>query len=128
MRRSIMRVLAVESPMKRTMKDPAVRLAIVAALAVLLTAVAAAPAAAQQGAEQTARSEATVPASAPAATSPSTPPPGPRFRPEWPRVEPALAEHRDPAAPMAPPANHTIVVSTLGLVLIVVIATILLVK
>jgi len=29
---------------------------------------------------------------------------------------------------MAPPANHTIVVSTLGLVLIVVIATILLVK
>ena len=68
-------------------------------------------------------------ASAPVATSPSTPLPGPRLRPEWPRVEPALAEHRDRAEPVAPAGNsHTIVLSTLALVVIVVIATILVVK
>lgn len=114
--------------MKRPKKDRAVRLAIVAAAAALWAAVATAPAVAQQGTEQAARSEATVQASAPAVTSPGTPLPGPRLRPEWPRVEPALAEHRGPAEPMAPAGHHTIVVSTLALVLIVVIATILVVK
>ncbi len=116
------------SPMKRPTTNRATSLAIAAALAALLTAAAAAPAVAQQGTQQAARSEATVQASAPAATSPSTPLPGPRLRPEWPRVEPALAEHREAAEPVAPAGNHTIVVSTLALVLIVVIATILVVK
>jgi hypothetical protein len=129
MKRPIMMVLAVESPMKRPVKDRAVRLAIVAACTALLTAMAATPAAAQQGAERAARSHATVDASAPEATSPSTPLPGPRLRSEWPRVEPAFAEHHDAAEPMAPAGNkHTIVLSTLALVVIVVIATILVVK
>ena len=114
--------------MKRPTTNRAMPLAIAAALAALLTAAAAAPAVAQQGTQQAAPSEAMVQAGAPAATSPSTPLPGPRMRSEWPRVEPALAEHRDPAGPMAPARQHTIVLSTLALVLIVVIATILVVK
>jgi hypothetical protein len=111
------------------MKDRAVRLAIVAAFAALLTATAVTPAAAQPGTERAARPQATVDASVPEATSPTTPRPGPRLRPEWPRVEPASAEHRDSAEPMPPAGNsHTIVLSTLALVVIVVIATILVVK
>jgi len=115
--------------MKRPTTNRAIPLAIAAALAALLTAAAAAPAVAQQGTQQAAPSEATVQASAPAVASPSTPLPGPRLRSEWQRVEPALAERRDAAEPMAPAGNsHTIVLSTLALVVIVVIATILVVK
>lgn len=114
--------------MKHPTTNRAMALAIAAAFAAVWTAATAAPAVAQQGTPQAARSEATVQASAPAAIFPSTPLPGPRLRSEWPRVEPAVAEHRDPAGPMAPAGQHTIVLSTLALVLIVVIATILVVK
>ena|SRR6266545_1589255 len=56
--------------------------------------------------------------------------PGPRLRPEWPRVEPRIADTS--ASERASPANlsgtHTIQVTTLVLVLAVVILVLLVVK
>ena len=101
-------------------------------LAALLSAAAATPAAAQQspqlGVQQSAASGVTEQTPAVQAGAPSAPLPGPRLQPEWPRVEAAMAERTTSARPMAPAGSHTIVISTLALVLIVVIATILLVK
>lgn len=57
----------------------------------------------------------------------STPLTGPRIRPEVRGVEPRLAEDWASALSAAAPANNTIVISTLALVLIAVIITILVV-
>jgi len=65
-------------------------------------------------------------ASAPADANASLP--GPRVRPEVRGVEPRIADGRATAWAPPPPANHTIVISTLALVLIAVIVTILVVK
>jgi hypothetical protein len=53
---------------------------------------------------------------------------GPRVRPEVRGVEPRIAEDWASALPAAAAGNHTIVISTLALVLIAVIITILVVK
>jgi hypothetical protein len=90
----------------------------VASFAALLTAAAA---------QQAAGSGATTAASAAQAGS-SAPLPGPRLRPELSRVEPSIVERSATAWPMAPARNHTIVISTLALVLIAVLVTILVVK
>jgi len=101
--------------------------------ALMLTAVACAaavtPTAAQQVAQPGPAPAATTQASDAQAGAPSAPLPGPRLRPELPRVpEPNFAERGVTPTPVAPAQNHTIVVSTLALVLIVVLVTILVVK
>jgi len=60
--------------------------------------------------------------------APSASSSGPRVRPEILGVEPSLAERNGNAPPPAPAKNHTIVLSTLAVVLIAVIVTILVVK
>jgi hypothetical protein len=66
--------------------------------------------------------------SVPPSASHAAPLAGPRLRPEWPRVvEPGMAERSAAARPPVP-AQNTIVISTLALVLIAVIVTILVVK
>ena len=95
-------------------------------LVTVLSAAAATPMAAQQEVQQAAGSVATVEeASTVPVAAPGAPLPGPRLSPEFPRVEPAIAE-RGAARPV-PPAQNTIVISTLALVVIVVLAVLLLV-
>lgn len=77
---------------------------------------------------------AVVAAPAPAATvdvapaAPATTPAGPRIVPPLERYETALPGARADAAPMASGSNHTIVLSTLALILVVVIVVLLAVK
>ncbi len=100
-------------------------------LAAVLSAAAATPTAAQQASQpavqQPASSGVTGEACAAQVGAPSAPLPGPRLQPEWARVEPAIADRSTTPRPVPPAGNHTIVISTLALVLIVVIATILVV-
>ena len=97
-------------------------------LVTVLSAAAATPMAAQQEVQQAAGSVATVEeASTVPVAAPSAPLPGPRLSPEFPRVEPAIAGRGATAGPV-PPAQNTIVISTLALVLIAVIVTILVVS
>jgi len=72
---------------------------------------------------QTATAQQTVaPAPAPASVSATSPLPGPRLSPEFRRAEPALGSS------VAVAGNHTIVVSTLVLVLAIVIIVLLVAK
>jgi disulfide bond formation protein DsbB len=96
-------------------------------LVTVLSAAAATPTAAQEAAQQAPGSVATVEeASTVPVAAPSAPLPGPRLSPEWPRVQPSAAERHATARPV-PPAQNTIVISTLALVVIVVLAVLLLV-
>ena len=128
------------------------RLALVAACAVLL--IAATPVVAQQATDATVPAAASAgarvmpgPGSAdhapliraavldaagttPVAAEPAdagTPLTGPRVRPEVRGVEPRIAEDRATAWPAAAPANTTIVISTLALVLLAVLVVVLVV-
>jgi hypothetical protein len=100
-------------------------------LAAVLSAAAATPAAAQQtpqlAVQQPAASGVAEQVPAVQAGAPSAPLPGPRVSPGFFTVQPNIAERSATAGPMAPARNHTIVISTLALVLIVVLATILVV-
>jgi hypothetical protein len=90
---------------------------------------AATPLAAQQEVQQEGQQAASATVEAPSAApvgAPVAPLPGPRLSPEWPRVQPSAAERNATARP-APPAQNTIVISTLALVVIVVLAVLLLV-
>lgn len=123
--------------MTSPLKHRPFRLAIAAAVAALLTVAAATPTAAQQAAQQATEQAAQqaigsavpVEAGAVQASTPSTPLPGPRLTPQWMPLEPTIADLGGTAAPLgpAPPANTTIVISTLALVLIAIILTILIV-
>ncbi len=104
-------------------------------LAAVLSAAAATPTAAQQAPQQALQLAIQQPAGfgtteearAAQAGAPSAPLPGPRLHPEFPRVQPSIAERSATAGPV-PPAQNTIVISTLALVLIAVIVTILVVS
>jgi len=61
-------------------------------------------------------------------TSPSSPLPGPRLQPEIRGVEPNIAQPEAFGQPAPAGRNHTIILSTLAIVLIAVIVTILVVK
>jgi hypothetical protein len=108
----------------------------VALILIAVLGVAATPAAAQEAVQQAAQQTGqqapgsgvtAEQASATQVGALSAPLPGPRLSPEFPRVEPAIAE-RGAAARPVPPAQNTIVISTLALVLIVIIITILVVN
>lgn len=58
-------------------------------------------------------------------SSPNSALSGPRLQAEWPRYEPRVAEHTSPAALAAAGGSHTIVFSTLALVIIGVIVLVL---
>ena len=64
--------------------------------------------------------------STPQTSSQNTVLPGPRLQAEWPRFEPAVAENNaSPSALLAAGGSHTIVFSTLALVIIGVIVLVL---
>jgi hypothetical protein len=101
-----------------------------AALAVLFLLVAHTTAAAQQAASAAQQTpdptSVTVPASSASVSSPSALP-GPRLSPEFQRAEPTLARSTTPEGSFLPVASgqHTIVISTLVLVLAVILIVLL---
>ena len=96
-------------------------------LVAVLSAAAATPTAAQQAAQQAPGTGPTAEGASAWPAASSAPLPGPRLSPEFPRVEPSIEERSTIARPV-PPAQNTIVISTLALVLIAVIVTILVVN
>jgi hypothetical protein len=137
--------------MRFPLKHRPFRFAVGASFAALLTIVAASTAVAQQAdsAKTTAQADsslqrthvssaaelaALILTSLPSTTgaaqpaSPSAPLRGPRLQPEVRGVEPGIAQPDALAQPAAMGSNHTIVISTLAIVLIAVIVTILVVK